>query len=694
MTLRDVLAHLANTMLSATPDAMPQSRLAVLLADTLRPTAFTSLERGKQAQSNIQALIDLLREEESFRTALHTYICALLDNSYHLALYAESGIQSEQGFFSEAWQKITQFLLPPVHDTRSLRGLVNIIFHKTDDYLWLEQIPDALLAELVLVLGFAQPAPEPTSNTALQPDIHSGTYNKLLDAMLVLSHKITAMAMEPDILNRLPDRRLGTEESAAMRGLAFLEQHREIVRYVDDIRASGIQPSSDTEADNHVIVMLSQCEEAIDYIRRTRDRSGTSLHLTYQMQRIRQHIRRLQTLLALSQSPLLHKKDSLARVMVRLLKEVVRAENTRHSVSAHFKNNTELIALQMSENAAKTGEHYITTTRPEFRAFFVSSLGGGFIVAFLACLKLFTTFGHLPPLIESLIFSLIYAIGFVLIHLLGFKLATKQPAMTASAIAESLDVRKAHNQSASSEERLKGLVRTIACISRSQLVSFAGNLVLALPTAILLASLYSWAFGIPIAPTAKAHKMLAELHPFLSLSLLYAGIAGVFLFTSGLISGYYDNQVVYNHIPERVRRHPLLRRVVSYERREQFARYIDHNLGALAGNFFLGFMLGTAALIGFLTGLPIDIRHITFAAANTGLAIVSLNYDIAWTEVVITLLGVLGIGAVNFIVSFSLALFIALRSRKINFKQGRQLLSLLSRYFRTNTREFFLPPRA
>lgn len=698
MTLRDICAHLANEFAAAptpSPHLPPHPHHLNLLAGAIRPKRGLGQEqRRKAATESVRELITLLAEEPTFRTALHSYLCNLLNFSHHLALYAESGIQSEQGFFSEAWQKTTEFILPPVHDAASLRGLVNIVFHETNDYLWFEQIPDEVLAELLMTLGFATPE--------VETDVRTGSYNKLLDAMLVLSHKIVGMAMEPDVLNRLPaPRRVHSgdaafnpfEESAAMKGLAFLEQHREIVRYIERIRASGAQPTDDTNADNHAIVMLHQCEEALDYIRRTRDRTGTSLHLTYQMQRIGQHIRRLQTLLALTRKPLHHNPSKLALEMVRFWKEVVQAENTRHSLSAHFSDNTELLALQMAENAAKTGEHYITVTRPEFYAFFRSSLGGGFIVAFLACFKLSVSYGHFPPLIEAIGYSLNYAFGFILIHLFGFKLATKQPAMTASAIAESLDVRRVHTTVRQTEEGLQNLVRTIARTSRSQLISFAGNLALAFPMAILLAFGVQYLTGSPIAIPSKAHKMLAELHPFHSLSLLYAAIAGVFLFTSGFISGYYDNQVVFHRIPERIRRHPVLRRLFKPAYRERFAHYVEHNLGALAGNFFLGCMLGTAGLIGFLTGLPIDIRHITFAAANASLAVVSLNFAVSWQDIGILLLGIFGIGVMNFAVSFGLALLVAMRSRKINFREGRQFLRLLGRYFRTNTREFFLPPR-
>ena len=46
---------------------------------------------------------------------------------------------------------------------------------------------------------------------------------------------------------------------------------------------------------------------------------------------------------------------------------------------------------------------------------------------------------HLPPLTEGIAFGLNYGIGFVLIHLLGFTVATKQPAMTAASIAATIE---------------------------------------------------------------------------------------------------------------------------------------------------------------------------------------------------------------------------------------------------------------
>jgi site-specific recombinase len=638
-------------------------------------------------ESRLRQLIVYLQENPRVSEVLRAYIERLLQSAHHLPLYAESGIQSPHGLFTEAFQKITKFILPPLYDADNLRGLAKLVFNDKKSFKWFCALPDETLMDFLDALGFGAPQSE--------VDIDSGSYDKLLNGILTLSYKLAAMGTESDILMRLPHARRHESESIIVNSLPFLEQNKELVRYVERVRETGEHPTKAKSMDaQHALVMLTQCEEAVAYIRRNRHVYGTSLRLTYQLQRIVQHIKRLQTLIHISFKPSFEAPRETQRYLVRLWKEVVEAENTEHNLWKHFSQNTELLAFQIAENAAKTGERYITTTRAEFIHFFTSSMGGGFIVAFLACLKLWISKAHFPPFGEAFFYSLNYAVGFILIHILGYKLATKQPAMTASAIADSLDARK--KSASDNAVSLQNLVVTIAKISRTQLISFAGNVFVAFPVGCFLTTLYFFIAYAPMATPEKAEYILHELDPFTSLALFHAGIAGVFLFLSGLLSGYYDNSVVFNKIPERLRRHPFLRRILSQRRLDGFARYVENNLGALAGNFFLGVMLGTASNIGFILGLPIDIRHITFAAANFSIALISLLFagkTVSLSVALVSALGIIGIGAMNFFVSFGLALLVAIRSRNVNFQQTGELLRLLWIYFRSNTREFFFPPK-
>ena len=47
------------------------------------------------------------------------------------------------------------------------------------------------------------------------------------------------------------------------------------------------------------------------------------------------------------------------------------------------------------------------------------------------------------------------------------------------------------------------------------------------------------------------------------LAIFHAAIAGVYLYISGLIAGYYDNLAVHNKIGERIRNQPTLKRMMT-----------------------------------------------------------------------------------------------------------------------------------
>jgi site-specific recombinase len=167
-------------------------------------------------------------------------------------------------------------------------------------------------------------------------------------------------------------------------------------------------------------------------------------------------------------------------------------------------------------------------------------------------------------------------------------------------------------------------------------------------------------------------------------------IAGVGLFIAGLISGYYDNKALYSRMAQRITQVRSLQRMLGPARVERLGLYLESNLGALMGNFYFGILLGSMGTLGHLLGLPIDIRHITFSAANFATALVALDHDISWQLAVKSMAGVLGIGLVNLLVSFGLALWVALRSRQVHFRHGFQLLKALQRRFWKHPIDFSL----
>jgi site-specific recombinase len=284
--------------------------------------------------------------------------------------------------------------------------------------------------------------------------------------------------------------------------------------------------------------------------------------------------------------------NEVSSIAIRLFKELVSADNKRHSLTDLMQTNTELLSLQVTERAGKSGEHYVTNNRSEWMAMLRSALGAGFIVGFMATIKILFSKLALAPFGYAVLFSLNYSTGFMLVHVLHFTIATKQPAMTAALIARAIDEGKA---------KLDELVELIVRVFRSQFIAIIGNIGLAIPTAHVIAWAWLWMTGSHLVTPEKAEHLLHDLDPLNSLRCRMPRLPASAYFYR-LISGYYDNKASYGHIPARLRQLAWPRKIFGEERLHRITDYIGDNLGALAGNFFFGIMLGTIGQLGVFFG--------------------------------------------------------------------------------------------
>ncbi|NHQ87993.1 site-specific recombinase [Iodobacter sp. HSC-16F04] len=634
------------------------------LIAALRPA---KAENTTQAVNNIQALCYLLEQHIELRTALRRHLLHLLSTTKQVHLYTDTGILSNESLYDALVRRIGHSLLPPTVNLSSLKDLFGAAFNHHDDYVWFGNVPHEVWQDLGNALHFHDETDRDSINLTLV---------QMLEAIQVLSCRVSAIGLEPEIVKNHPD--IERFESP------FVRQNVETLAWIERYRQDLIHDGKPSEDDLQIRVLLAQCEEVIAKVRKNAAKQGVSVSLTYLLIRLRQHIDRLKTLLTLANPDPSPEKST---TLLNTLHAFVTAENRKYSLKDLFAENTELLALQVTEHASHTGEHYIAETRRDWVGMFKSAAGAGIIVGFMAMLKILITKAHLPLLLEAIAFSLNYAFGFMFIHIMHFTVATKQPAMTAAKIAASI------HSSAKQKDSLGELVELIVKVFRTQFVAIAGNVLLAMPVALLIGMAWQWQLGEAFVNTDKANHLLQDLSPIASLAIFHAAIAGVCLFMSGLISGYYDNKAIYNEIPERIAALPWLNRWLGAARTQRIANYIEHNLGALAGNFYFGIMLGSIGTIGALLGLPIDIRHITFSSANFSFALVAQNFQMDWYVVVISLLGVVLIGMTNLVMSFTLALWVALRSRKLSFGQTRPLLGQLMRRFLKRPADFFIPTK-
>lgn len=593
-----------------------------------------------------------------FRLSLVT-LFAEIDLSHVLT---GSGIPAGNSFMGETSRIIKGRILPYVYDELDLRLVIRKIFtHKKD-------------SQLLIALSEGYGAEWIKSDSALLvPDI-SILQNQLESAAKVLSYRIAAIGMEEEMAIRAgQDGELITP---------FMEQNREI----NELLLSKEKDDQTKAAEDfaQASVMLSQCRENIKSLDKAAVENGASLQQTFILKKSSLLIDRLRVILTL-----LHEMEENIKVtgFVELIRDIVITEISPKKLREFISGNIQLIAYRITENKRKTGEHYVTSGRSEYWEMVMSAAGGGFIISFMVIIKMMLHHAELPPLWEGLAYSMNYAGGFILIHILGFTVATKQPAMTAAYIAASLDEAK------SEEDGYQNFAAMIAAVSRSQLASFAGNLLAVFPFSLIWILFVQAIWGNYFLSETAAKGLLDSVHPIFSLSILYAALAGFYLFLAGLISGFGDNKVMVSHIGLRLLHHPRLSKHISPARLSRVADYTERNLGPILGNAAVGFLLGMTAFFGHITGLPLDIRHVTFSTGNLALGLFGVGFHVTSMNVCAMLSGIFLIGLVNFLVSFSFALQVAIRSRGLRLRNYPDLAKSVLKYFWKHPREFFWPSK-
>lgn len=634
--------------------------LMVALFDTLRPQRATD---GARATANVRTLTQLLKGSPAHANALRNYARNIIAARRHSSLYTEIGVLSSDGFFSELRTRIAYRILPPALGNDYLSDALDQIAYKRTDYLWMTAVPaDDWLALLDVVIHSEQRVSSTRGGNLMLPG--------LLEAIRTLSYRVCAIGLEPRLTNFHTE--METYESP------FMVQNVEVNAYLDAYHRKLAGAEVELADARHLLVMLDQCDAVITKIRKKALSQGTSIALTYLLVSLTQSMTRMRKLLVLVDVDQPGDADDQARRAggIALGLELIEAHNKKYMVGDLLRDNIDLLARNVTENASHTGEHYVANTRRELGAMFLSAAGAGLVIGFMALFKILLSYLRAAPLVEAFLFSMNYSLGFVFIHLLHFTVATKQPAMTASRIASGLHSRDGRNIDIDSMAELCNKVL------RTQVMAVLGNLAVCIPTAWLIAMAWPHLTGHHLVSPDKAMHLLHDIDPIHAPTLIYAAIAGVCLFVAGLISGYYDNKALYTQWAVRIGQLRGLGWLLGRARLQRLGMYLENNLGGLMGNFFFGILLGTMPFIGFVLGIPLDIRHVTFSSANFATAIVGLDHNVNWELVVTSVAGFLSIGIVNLLVSFGLALWVALRSRQVRFQHGWQLIKALGRRFR------------
>ena len=312
--------------------------------------------------------------------------------------------------------------------------------------------------------------------------------------------------------------------------------------------------------------------------------------------------------------------------------------------------------------------------------------GGGALTAITVYLKFFISALHVGKFIEGVLFSLDYIGSFLAIHFAHFTLATKQPAMTAPALAKKLD-------DVNSTPGREAFVDETMALIRSQVAAIVGNLALVFPVALLTQVFATLAFGVNLLSPEKA---LATIDSFslLGPTAFFAAFTGVLLWLSSLTSGWADNWFALHRLHDALAYQRRLKWAFGAARAQRIADFAKANVAGIAANVSLGLMLGMIPTLLAFIGVPIEVRHVTLSTGSVAAAIGVLGTDTLKTGAFWwATAGIASMGVLNLAVSFALAFSMALRSHGLTSRMRRLLRRDVLRRLAAEPWKALAPPK-
>ena len=434
-------------------------------------------------------LLNLLERHPEHRER----VVGVLRHSLHgldaAGLLADFGFAPRHGFISELGDRLRLAFLPGSPQTDDLGELFPLLLSDADDALWIAAIDDATLRRL-LALCVDDPAGAPWQAA-------------LADAIQLLASQMRASAMAGAMRRRMDRSQLAQRPFHELAKTA--EQLREAQR-------DTTEPGALVQQALYLRAVLAACRTTAASVRDHLDEHGISVDLVFQADQLGARADRIEALLACLVSP------EPAAEWRRLVLDLARAGAERHGLKPLFTRHYALLARKVTERSAETGEHYITRDRGEYRAMLAQAAGGGAVIGLTTLAKFALAALALSAFWAGFWAGINYALSFVLVHLLHWTVATKQPAMTAPSMAARLEGVSA------SDEAVEAFVDEVAHLIRSQIAGIIGNLALVVPVVLGAQALAWWWAGAPLvgpddaqprpafAAPARPHRRVRRLH--------------------------------------------------------------------------------------------------------------------------------------------------------------------------------------
>jgi site-specific recombinase len=648
-----------------TADLADRNRWMIEFAYWLRRTEKSTKNKpavisdGHPEHARLRSFLKILEQRPDVKLKIAKLIRSILQDNDALSLLCDTGVATKSSFWGEITERLRNHLIAPPLNKPELTALFALGFVGAHDASWVHDLDDELLRSLHDLTHYQEDKP--------------GTNNMLKDmaeAIMILISYISSAGLSYSVRSRL--------RGVSGQGSPFYRLGK-LTEYILNAEPRLNDPSYQG-ALKELQEVLNACYIACDDVYAHLDEHGVSVETVFQVETMRLRLARVETLL----EAWLHRDQ--AQLFAKLTADLILTVQGHRSIKRLAEQTFALLSRKMVERSAEAGDHYIAGSRKEYFSMLKKSLGGGAIISGTVYLKFLITNLGLARFFENIFLTVNYAGSFLLIQFANFTLATKQPAMTAPALAQLLDDVK-------SKEGLDRFVDRAMALMRSQAASIFGNLAMVVPAVIAIQVGIIMLLGHPTMSPAKAVYIFDTVSPF-SLAFLFAAFTGLLLWLSSVIAGLIDNWFVLHRIQDVIRYNRRITMVFGDIRAARWGQWWRDNISIVSANVSLGFLLVYGpTFLGFL-GIGMEIRHITLSAGQFAAAATALG----WKTFMIAgfwlgIFGILLIGIFNVLVSFSLAFNMALRSRDLPSLDRKRLYVAVRHRIKSDFTSLLFPPK-
>jgi site-specific recombinase len=593
----------------------------------------TILNLPVESRTQTLAEMTLAIERHPCRDSIRSTLRDFWSHHSYVRVISEAGLPDEAFLVRELFARAVRHLLPVDEVEGDLYVLMDSLNLKESDARWVASLPESLVASWA---------------DTFRPSTFS-----ILASCKILALRATNVALSRDLITFADDEDI---TKSPFFDLPSIVEH--VNRHSEDFHLWEKQRAA--------------CEAQLQTVNQSLADRGSSANLIFRVRLLRSLLGRIQQVIRLE------RPDSDAG---KLAVTVVHGFASQRRMGSVVSASTRRLARSVVERTGRAGKHYIAHNTEQWGMMGMGAGIAGVITSLTALFKYsLATMIH-APLLLAIAHSLNYVVSFLLMQAGGFLLASKMPAVTAATLVDAM------------EDPAKDHMASLQAISKTQFIVTVSNLVGAVPASIAIDRIFNAVRGHPFLPEPAAEHGIRMLFPHTSMTIPFAIITGVFLWLSSMATGWTANYLALHRMASAISNSLRIRARLGPERAAMLANWVRHHAPGSVGYIVLGFLLGAVPIIFELFGMPLEVRHVTLAAASLGYALDAswLYGQLHWHDVILAFSGIALVGILNIVTSFVLSFLLAIRARNIGEAQSRRFLHEVGRELLAHPFSFLLP---